>query len=228
VELRSSFDFDTALQVFGGQDYDLSLVGLDTKIEAVMSSARARNCVSLIVDVGANIGLSALFFAREYPSSHVLAIEPSPENCDLIVKNTRGVDPSRIKIIQAALVADKSAGEVFLDISSGNNAFRTSDIIANSMETNKIIVPALGLSGLMQEVLDQEYHPTILKIDVEGAESEIFRAGTDVVDKFSLIVLEPHDWLLGEPVSSSFLAFHSRNNRLFKMRSENIFSLRGD
>ena len=226
VELRSSFDFDTALQVFGGQDYDLSLIGLDANIEAEVASAKADGLIPLIVDVGANIGLSVLFFAREYPSTHILAIEPSPENCDLISRNTGNIDPTRIKIVQAALASGNSPGEIFLDISSGNNAFRTFRASSNSGGTKQISVPAMGLSGVMTNIEDGNYKPLILKVDVEGAESEIFRDESGEANIFSLIILEPHDWLLGKPVASSFLAFHSKFARLFKMRNENIFSLR--
>lgn len=228
VELETSFDYDTALQVFGGQDYDLSLVGLSSDVEKELDIARADGRTPVIIDVGANIGLSALFFAREYPSTHIVAIEPSPANCAQIVKNLAGIDASRIKILEAAMTADNAPKTVLLDISGGNNAFRIFNQTPSQSSSIQLSVPALGISSVVRDLLTQGYHPAILKIDVEGAEAEIFRDQPTIADKFKLIIVEPHDWLFGKAVSAPFLAFHSSFNRRFKMRNENIFSLRTD
>jgi cephalosporin hydroxylase len=35
---------------------------------------------SVIVDAGANVGMSAVYFANRFPSAEVIAIEPEPSN----------------------------------------------------------------------------------------------------------------------------------------------------
>ena len=42
----------------------------------------------LIVDAGASIGASALYFAFTYPKAHLVAIEPEQDNFQLLVSNT--------------------------------------------------------------------------------------------------------------------------------------------
>src|SRR6202020_2027458 len=42
-----------------------------------------------ILDLGANIGLSAIYFARCYPESRIACGEPVPENARLLIRNLR-------------------------------------------------------------------------------------------------------------------------------------------
>src|SRR5215471_7071905 len=44
---------------------------------------------SFIVDAGAHIGLTSIFFASKYPGATVVAIEPEPSNFALLVQNVR-------------------------------------------------------------------------------------------------------------------------------------------
>ena len=41
----------------------------------------------IIIDAGANIGLSSVFFANKYPDSKILAIEPEHTNFEMLKKN---------------------------------------------------------------------------------------------------------------------------------------------
>ena len=54
-----------------------------------------------IVDAGAHIGCSALFFASSFPRANVAAIEADPSNYQLLLRNTR--DHQRIRAIHAAV-----------------------------------------------------------------------------------------------------------------------------
>ena len=44
---------------------------------------------SVIIDAGANIGTSSIFFAKKYPDAKVFAIEPEQGNYDILQKNTK-------------------------------------------------------------------------------------------------------------------------------------------
>src|SRR2546430_860864 len=60
----------------------------DNFYEAVLST----NKKPLIIDAGANIGASVIWFATRYPGAQIVAVEPAPNNCDLLVFNTRYYD----------------------------------------------------------------------------------------------------------------------------------------
>ncbi|MBV9452789.1 MAG: FkbM family methyltransferase, partial [Rubrobacter sp.] len=60
-----------------------------------------RGSPQLIVDGGANVGYSSIYFAEKYPDTRIIAVEPNPENCALFRKNC-SVYPN-IELIQGAL-----------------------------------------------------------------------------------------------------------------------------
>jgi hypothetical protein len=84
--------------------------------------------VRVIVDCGANIGITSLFLAARYPRAKILSVEPHPENFALLKTNVEGV--SRILPIRACVTgtpqsavrftADQAAwGTVLLRIPTG-------------------------------------------------------------------------------------------------------------
>lgn len=71
---KKSSDVDTFYQNIIYEQYRLKNIPFSPKV---------------IVDAGANIGLSALYFSNQYPASKIYALEPFKENYDLLVKNTK-------------------------------------------------------------------------------------------------------------------------------------------
>ena len=68
------------------------------------------------------------------------------------------------------------------------------------------------------------YEPLICKIDIEGGESDLFRANDAWIDQFPLIIIELHDWLLpGTSNSKNFLSAISKRNFDIVYRGENMF-----
>jgi hypothetical protein len=68
-----------------------------------------------------------------------------------------------------------------------------------------------------------------VKIDIEGAEAELFSANTEWVDQTPLIIIELHDWLLSrQGISRNFLRCVSSLDRDFVHIGENIFSVKND
>jgi FkbM family methyltransferase len=61
----------------------------------------------LIVDAGANIGASSVYFAHRFPAARVVAIEANEDNFELLAANTADLPVERIKAI---LAPDAAAG----------------------------------------------------------------------------------------------------------------------
>lgn len=53
---------------------------MDRLYQEILDSGRQ----PLIIDCGANIGCSALWFSARYPKSHIFAIEPAPDNLGVV------------------------------------------------------------------------------------------------------------------------------------------------
>jgi len=136
-----------------------------------------------IVDVGANCGMTSVFYANLYPEATVVAVEPEASNYAALVRNTRAY--SNIIPVQAALWYADGQVEVFPPWPRlkkwGKWGFRVRE--GNGCR-------ALTLATLMREVGVETVD--ILKVDVEGAEYDIF-SKCDWMDKVKLLAIELHD-----------------------------------
>jgi FkbM family methyltransferase len=141
----------------------------------------------VIVDAGANIGSSAVFFANKYPDSIIFALEPEESNFKLLEKNVSSYP--QIKPIKAALW--KENGQIYLvDPGDGNHGFQTTEKAADNCQPLGFI-QALTLDALMTR-MDLE-SVDVLKIDIEGAEKEVFESSAKWIDKVGVIMAELHD-----------------------------------
>ncbi|MGD0442419.1 MAG: FkbM family methyltransferase [Edaphobacter sp.] len=169
----------------------------------------------LIVDCGANIGASVLWFTARYPEAHIIAVEPAPDNFALLRKNCNGRD---IDLRQAGI--GPTDGRAFLSNPLNESmGYRTTD-------TDGTEITILSVGTLLASKPQSIYSPFLLKVDIEGAEKSLFAGDTSAVNQFPLIILEPHDWLLpGQLTSVEFFRFHAENGREFAMKHENIASI---
>jgi FkbM family methyltransferase len=134
-----------------------------------------------IVDAGAHIGMASILFARRYPLSKIIAIEPEPSNFALLLKNTSSY--KNILPICAALWRED--GEVTLGSSNVHpkSAFQV-------VENGGTRVRAVTINTLMREIGIQSID--ILKMDIEGSEREVF-ASCNWIDNVHVIAIELHD-----------------------------------
>ena len=73
------------------------------------------------------------------------------------------------------------------------------------------------------------YEPFLIKIDIEGGEHNLFSENIDWIDKFKLIIIEPHDWMYPKKnLFNNFLKRISTLKRDFVILNENIISIRND
>lgn len=206
-------------QIFVQQDYNLQNPRLPQAGEllAFYLSVLSNHGQPLIVDCGANIGASAVYFATVFPNSVVVAIEPDDANYDLLVRNTNGL---RVESQLAAIGSYQGEVHVY-NQGYGECGFRT------AAEGNGQLVKQLAMRNLVTANMAKGRTPFIAKIDIEGGESELFSHGTEWIDFFPLIILELHDWLMpGSANSQNFLQSIASRGRDFVYINENIFSFR--
>lgn len=155
----------------------------------------AKGSVPLIIDCGANTGLSAIMFAKKFPYSRVLAIEPGPDNCVFFKRNCRGLH--NIKLYQNAIGSE--LGTVSLS-GSRNDALRTT-----RDKTKEGDVEIITVNNLLNEY--PGCTPFLIKIDVEGFEDDLFAQNTEWVSEFYVLVIEAHDWLFPTMAKSKNSSF---------------------
>lgn len=121
-----------------------------------------------VVDVGGNIGLSALFWLTRNTTSRVFLHEPVPRNVERLRANLSGFE-DRYEVVQAA-VSDRR-GEVEFGIED------TGKLGGIGVATGQsIAVPCVHVMDVLEPVLDQHGVIDCLKIDVEGQEIPILDA----------------------------------------------------
>lgn len=146
--------------------------------------------VPLLIDAGGNIGAASMWFAEQFPAARIVAVEPEPENASLCRANLNGRGDVREEAIgsesgYAQMVDDQVDADAF--------PFRRSSSGVHISTINSIVEDA-GDVDLF-----------IVKVDIEGFESDLFSANTEWIDQAKSVVIEPHDWMMpGQRTSLSF------------------------
>lgn len=128
-----------------------------------------------VLDLGANIGLTAAHYRRMWPEAKITMVEPNPDNLALAERNAPGCIPLQVAV--AATTGPRYLAEDGLSA----DAF--------TLGEGGRLIRAYCLSDLIEETVD------FCKMDVEGAEWEIL-AG-DPFDVTHLLVEfhgEPRDY----------------------------------
>jgi FkbM family methyltransferase len=180
LKIAPHYISELSLRTFSGDLFVLFEV-ISGKVYFIPEIKLSYNKVRVILDCGANIGISSLYFAARYPNAKIYSIEPDLDNFSLLSSNTRS-EP-RITPIHAAIVGlPRESVRLTTTRQSWSNK-----IIENGSGKD---VPAITV----QEICDRYKLSQIdlLKMDVEGAEREIFRHG-EFLERVSFVIAELHD-----------------------------------
>lgn len=215
-EIQSWFDWKTGYQIFGSDSYNLESAGLEKRLKDIYNKNLERS-TPVILDFGGNIGLSSLYFSIEYPEAKIYCLEIEELNFILARRNL--AHRPNVTLIHAGIASAPGQGYL-VDPQLGNDGYRlSSDSYGSLAAVNLLDVASLVKDHQLPQIF-------MVKIDIEGSEAELFSANTSWVDNTSLIIIEPHDWLMpGEETFRNFLSTISTKRRDFLIRGENIFSL---
>jgi FkbM family methyltransferase len=143
-----------------------------------------------IVDAGANIGLASISFANQFPNARILAIEPEEENFKILLKN---VEPyPNIQPLLGALWGERAEIDV-IDTGAGNWGFvveAPSEVQAPAGSIRRRI-QATTIDMILEDHGFQQI--SILKMDIEGAELEVFRGSSSWIDRIDSLIVELHE-----------------------------------
>ena len=152
----------------------------------------------VIVDAGANIGISAMWFLACYPDATLHAFEPESGNYRLLAENFGHVQ--RVRLFQSAL--GRKVGEVTLHL--GRSPGEHSLISSETGEDERVRLTTLA-SHMDAENLDRI---DLLKLDVEGSELDVLVGLGERIRDVSVLVGEVHEKLVNEGEFYRFLHQH--------------------
>ena len=144
----------------------------------------------VIVDAGANIGLASIYFANRYPRARIVAIEPEETNFKLLKKN---VAPYKT-VIPGQYALWNHNGEInLIDPGRGKWGFMTDENTssATSLYNHRHTVKAITVDRIIEEYELEKID--IFKIDIEGAEKEVFIDTSPWIEKVDAMIVELHE-----------------------------------
>ncbi len=136
-----------------------------------------------LIDLGANIGLSAVYFAGALQVDQIIAVEPDPDNFRMLSENLR---TTGLANRTTAICAFAGAEQGFAELrDSGNGAWGMR--MGPVSKTGTPVLPLAEFAGLSKTGA-----PRVLKCDIEGAERQLFLHIRDWEHLIHYIVLELH------------------------------------
>ncbi len=136
--------------------------------------------IELILDLGGNVGYSAIYFAHHYPNAQIVVIEPHYENYQILLKNIKPYP--NITARQAGLWW--RAGELVVEDGKQESwGYRFKESAQH------------GVACVTMKELIQQYgqgKSIMVKMDVEGAEKEVFEKDGSWLNDVRVLQLEIH------------------------------------
>lgn len=137
----------------------------------------------IILDCGANVGTSCLYFKTLFPEAKITAFEADPSMAVVLKENMLLNGIKDIEVVPKAVWVHQDGVQMQLDGSDGGSI--------HIEGSNQVLVPSIRLKTILEnaEFID------FLKIDIEGAEIAVMEDCKDVLHKASHIFLEYHSYL---------------------------------
>lgn len=129
-----------------------------------------------IVDIGGQIGSFSVFCAKLFPKARIYCFEPEPGNFELLEKNVALNAPGQVQAHEMA-VSDR-AGQLKLFVSPSDSGGHRLEI-SDPSSVASVDVNVTTLENLTKDFAGKNI--SILKVDVEGSELKILRAGKDIL-----------------------------------------------
>ena len=172
---------------------------------AIMPLALPAFYPKVIYDLGANVGISSLFFASLYPKASIYGFEPLPENLEVCLLNYRGIG-NQSQVFPWAI--GSKTGQATFDCKNDSRGGRleTAHHDPNLRTTLQIQVKIISVVDLIEH--EGLPAPDFLKIDVEGAELDVLEGIKDYAHLVGLIYLETH----GENIRHDCILWLKRHN----------------
>jgi FkbM family methyltransferase len=186
--LRLRDDDGGVVELWVSQFTDLHVAreAFGDRIYAVPDDLRPRT----ILDLGANIGASVLWFHQRFPDAEIHAVEPDRRSLEKLRRNVGGLP--RVTVHHAA-VAAADGQRTFYEAEHGWSSSLTPEAARGG---RPVTVTAVTLPALVREHVGRD-RVDLLKLDVEGAEWELLPR-LRLAEVATVVAGELHAGLLGD------------------------------
>lgn len=153
----------------------------------------------IIYDCGANIGVSCLYFNKNYPKSKIKAFEADPNIAKILKENLEKNNCADIEVINKAIWINNDGIELSLEGADGASIYS---------KVNVTKVPSVRLKDL----IENENKIDMLKIDIEGAEYDVLLDCRNSLSNVENVFIEYHSFTETSQKLSEILQILEVNN----------------
>lgn len=170
---------------------------------------KSQNENPLIIDCGANIGLSVIYFKRLFPNAKVIAFEPDKKIFQYLKFNISSFGFDDVELINKGLWHEEITLSFFSEGADGGRVAKEND------KENIIKIDTVVLSDYLKNT-----KVDFLKIDIEGAETDVLIECEPYLKNVEKIFIEYHSFIDKPQTLSKIL--HILQNCGFRYYIEHI------
>lgn len=169
-----------------------------------------------IIDAGANVGYFSVLYSSKFPNAKIIAIEPESSNFEVLTKNIEKFP--NVHAVNAGLWPTSTFLKVVDLQKTGNWGF----VVKEVSNSEKYDVKTVTVSELLERYNFDRID--ILKIDIEGAEKELFSENYESwLGKVRVIIIELHDYMREGAADNFYLAIRKYNWKKIRRGPNFIF-----
>jgi FkbM family methyltransferase len=127
----------------------------------------------VILDCGANIGISVLNYKRHFPKAKIVAFEPDPEFAPVLHRNLQKNGAADVEVVEAAVWMEDGEAKWYCEGIDGSKL-----VASDQADTRTVTVRTIDLAHYLTDEVD------LIKLDIEGAE---YRVVTALGDKLRVV-----------------------------------------
>lgn len=156
IGLRNYESLKTCFSVFAREDYK-------TPVDRSFA----------VLDLGANIGVAALYFLSRNRSNRVRCYEPDPSNLELLRRN---LEPfaDRVEIIDKAVAPSGGTGTLYRAVDGKHSSLREEVAVFNGFAA-EVQTDLVAFDDVLRGVAAED-RDVLVKMDVEGVEPDLVRS----------------------------------------------------
>jgi FkbM family methyltransferase len=143
-----------------------------------------------ILDCGANVGLSVLYWKQRFPNARITAFEPDPDVFEVLAWNCERHAHDDITLVRKGVW--KREGDLTFYQQGADGGFLEDPDSTSIPEEQLTTVPVVRLRNYLDEAVD------LLKIDIEGAEVDVLLDCEGALDQVERLFVEYHSFV-GKP-----------------------------
>jgi FkbM family methyltransferase len=172
---------------------------------------KAINNQPYIIDCGANVGISVLYFKTLYPNAEIIAFEPDKDIFAILKENIDNSNHKKVTLINKALWNTEGKTSFIDEGADGGKILDSKNIPPHNL--NIIEVETTSLRACLNQKVD------FLKIDIEGAETIVIEDCENLLHNVERIFIEFHSAINKPQQLDVILNILSKNNFRYYLES---------